>query len=153
MPETIALSSHGTFLARETSPGVFEDIAEVGDLSLPGLTRNEFDATTHNRDIDAYIMGVLRREAFSFPLNFLPADPTHDHLTGLYAAIIANEINGYRITFPTAAGGIEWILSGQVKQIVPKAPVDGKLSADVTLRFSGLMSIGGVVVGVEDVTP
>jgi hypothetical protein len=108
--------------------------------------RNEFDASVHNRNIDDYVLGIMRRNAFSFPLNFLPTNATHDHLTGLYKALIDNSIDGYKIVFPDVAL-TEWILSGQVQTIAPTAPVDGKLSADVTIRFSGPMVVGGVVVG------
>lgn len=145
---TLAVSSHGTIVAYEPTPGgAFTDIAELGDITPPAMSRNEFDATTQEKDIDAYALGVLRRGAFTVPLNFLPTNGTHDHLTGLYKLIIDNTVTGFRITFPTAAGSVPWIMSGQVQSITPNAPVDGKLSANVTLRFSGLMSIGGVSIG------
>lgn len=145
---TIAISSHGTKVSRAPSatPTTFTEIAELGDLKLPELMRNEFDASVHNRNIDDYVLGIMRRNAFSFPLNFLPTNATHDHLTGLYKALIDNSIDGYKIVFPDVAL-TEWILSGQVQTIAPTAPVDGKLSADVTIRFSGPMVVGGVVVG------
>ncbi len=148
---TLARNSHGTIVAvQETPGGAFTDIAELGDVTLPELMRNEFDATDQGKNIDSYVLGVLRRGAPTFPLNFLPANGTHDHLTGLQYLLINNTVTGWRFTVPAIVGGdggIVWIASGQVKSIAPKAPVDGKLSADVTLRLSGLMSIGGVTVG------
>lgn len=145
---TIAISSHGTIVSRAkaATPTVFEEIAELGDLNLPGLSRNEYDSSVHNRDIDDYVLGILRRGAFTFPINFLPSNATHDHLTGLYKAMVTEPppIDGYKVTFPT---GLEWVMSGQVQAIDPTAPVDGKLSADVTLRFSGPMTIGNVIIG------
>lgn len=145
---TTPLSSHGTLIARAPSatPFTFTTIAELGDLNLPEMMRNEFDATVHNRNIDDWVLGILRRGAFTFPIHFIPTDPTHDHVTGLYKALVTepSPIDGYRTTFTT---GLVWICSGQVKGIAPKAPVDGKLAADVTIRFSGLMSIGGVLIG------
>lgn len=146
---TLARTSHGTIVAIQLTPGgAFTDIAELGDLQLPELARNEFDATVQNRNIDDYVLGVMRRSALTVPLNFLPANGTHDHLTGIYKHMIDNTITGYRVTVPAIAGGdagIVWIMSGQVKGISPKAPVDGKLAADVTIRFSGLMAIGATV--------
>lgn len=148
---TLARTSHGTIVAMQLTPGgAFTDIAELGDLTLPETSRNEFDATVQNRNIDDYVLGVFRRGALSVPLNFLPANGTHDHLTGVYYHQINNIITGYRVTVPAISGGdggIVWIMSGQVQAIKPTAPVDGKLTADVTLRFSGLMSIGGVSIG------
>ncbi|MCR4301791.1 MAG: hypothetical protein NUV51_09290 [Sulfuricaulis sp.] len=143
---TLAISSHGTIVARQpaATPGTWTDIAELGDITPPGMSRNEFDATTQEKNIDAYVLGVLRRSPLVVPLNFLYTNATHDHLTGLYKALIDNAVDGYKVTFPD---GIVWIMSGQVQNIAPKAPVDGKQAADVTFRMSGYMSIGGVTVG------
>lgn len=143
---TNALSGHGTLLQRApaATPGVFTTIAELGDITPPALTRNEFDATTQQEDIDSYVLGVLRRGAFSFNINFIPGEATHDHLTGVQQALIDNEMCGWKFIFPDATA---WVASGQVQQFVPHAPVDGKLSADITIRFSGQMLIGAVLVG------
>ena len=144
---TLAIASHATLVAVQLVPGgTFTTIAELGDITPPELMRNEHDATTQNINIDAYVMGVLRRSQISFPINFLPGDNTHDHLTGLVALLVANTVTGFRVTFPDAAA-TKWIMSGQVQGLKPSAPVDGKLSAAITLRMSGLMTIGGVVVG------
>lgn len=142
MPEemTLAISGHGTLVACQFTPGgAFENIAEQGDITPPELTRNEFDATTQDKDIDTYVLGVLRRGAFTQPLNFLPGHHTHDHLTGVFKLMIDNTVTGWRITYPD---GTEWIMSGQVQGLKPGAPVDGKLSLDMTLRFTGSMAIG-----------
>lgn len=141
-------SGHGTLIAVQLTPGgAFTDIAEMGDVTPPGLERNEFDATTQNEDIDAYVLGVLRRGLFSVPLNFIPDDNTHDHLTGMQKLLFDNTMTGFRVTFPQVTPNIVWIMSGQVKQFNITAPVDGKLAADCAIRLSGLMSIGGVVIG------
>lgn len=144
----MAISGHGTLIARApaATPTVFTDIAEMGAITPPPLSRNEFDATTQNLNIDTYVLGVLRRGQMSVPMNFLPTNATHDHLTGLYKALITEPppVDGYRVTFPDTT---VWIMSGQVQGIAPTAPVDGLLSANVTLRFTGKMSIGGVTIG------
>lgn len=141
-------SSHGTVIRREMdpigAPGVFTPIGEVGDITLPGMTRNEHETTSHNKDIDSYVLGVLRRQAPTFPIFFNANDPTHDHLTGLYQAIMDNEFTGYKMTQPD---GFEWLFSGYVQNIQPSAPVDGVQTAQVTIRPSGPMYVGGVLVG------
>ena len=40
-----------------------------------------------------------------------------------------------------------WVASGNVTAIDPKTPMEGKLELDVTLRFSGNMTIQGVTFG------
>lgn len=136
-----ALSGHGTLIARNGTT-----IAELGDITLPELSRNEFEALTQSENIDSYILGVLRRGPVTVKMNFIPTDGTHDHLTGLANAIITNSMDGYTFTVPTSPPWI-WIASGQVQKMTDVAPVDGKLESDVTIRLSGKFYINGVLIG------
>lgn len=135
-----AISAHGTIVSFQKTPGgAFSDIGEIGgDVVPPAMSRNSIEVTTHNDDIDAYVMGVLRRGEVTFPINYIAANGEHDELTGLYAHLIANTKTGYKVTFPD---GDEWIFSGGVANIDRRAPVDGALTADVTLRPTGPMII------------
>lgn len=150
MPETLPLSGHGAKIYRApiATPSTFTEISEVADITLPGFDHNEFDATTHNRNIDAYVMGVLRRELFTIKMNFLPLDTTHDHLTGLLKACFTNPVpmDGFKILYPD--GVTFWQASGQVKSVSNIVlPVDGLSTADVGIRFSGKMNVNGTLVG------
>ena len=144
------LSGHGAIVQRApvATPSTFTTIAEVGDLTLPGLDHNEFDALLHNINIDQYVMGVLRRDLFTIKLNFLPSDGTHDHLTGLIKAATTNPVpvDGFKIIFPDLVN--TWVASGQVKSVNNIVlPVDGLSTADVGIRFSGRMVINNVLIG------
>lgn len=142
---TNAFSGHGMLIYRQAGgTGTFDLIAELGDVTPPELMRNEFDATTQQEDIDSYVLGVLRRGPVTFPMNFIPDDPTHDHLTGVYNGIIDKTMDGW--AFAHVDSGWNMICSGQVQKVTNKAPVDGKLSADVTVRLSGGFLINGVPV-------
>lgn len=136
-----ALSGHGTLIARNGTT-----IAELGDIQTPALSRNEFDATTQQEDIDSYVLGVFRRGALTVQMNFIPKDGTHDHQTGLIDAMITKTMDQYEVTFPDGPSPTVWLMSGQVQAVNATAPVDGKLSASVTIRFSGAMYIGGVLI-------
>jgi len=139
-----ALSAHGTKIAVQLTPGgAFTDIAEQGDITPPALTRNEFEALTQLEDIDSYVLGVLRRSTVTIGMNFIPTNNTHDHQTGLYYLMIHNTMTGYRFTYPD---GTLWIASGQISNLQPAAPVDGKLALNVTLRFSGPQKINTTVI-------
>lgn len=145
----IGISAHGTIIARapQATPTTFTDIGELGDLTPPSFSRNPIETTTHNDDIDQFVLGVLRRGEVTFPINFIASGAiggTHNHLTGLYQSIIDHSVDGWRITFPD---GDVWVFSGGVSNVGKKAPVDGALTADVTIRPSGKMTIGGVVIG------
>lgn len=143
---SLGISAHGTKVAWQSTPGgVFTDIAEIaGDVTPPGLSRNEIENTTHNDDIDSFVLGVLRRSPVTFPLNFLKADAGHNATSGLMHAIIVNLVTGFRLTFPDTS---VWIFSGGVSNFGMKAPVDGALQADVTIRPNGKMMIDGTSVG------
>jgi hypothetical protein len=147
---TIPLSGHGAHIYRApiATPATFTEIAEVKDVTLPGFTHNEFDATSHNRNIDAYVLGVLRREVFTIQLNFLPSDSTQDHLTGLLKAAFTNPVpvDGFKIIFPDLIN--TWVASGQVKDVNNiTLPVDGLSTATCTIRFSDRMVINNVLIG------
>ncbi len=139
------ISSHGTVIARKgTGDPAFVDIGEIGDITMPGLSRNEFETTSHNQDIDSYVLGVLRREPVVFPIFFNKNDATHNATAGLQAAIIANDVDAYRITQPD---GQIWIFSGGVQAMTQAAPVDGVQTANVTIRPTGAFILNGVEVG------
>lgn len=147
---TLALSGHGikVYRAKAVTPTQFDEIAEVGDVTLPGLDHNEFDASTHNVNIDKWVLGILRRDLFTIKLNFLPQDVSHDHLTGLLKATSTNPVpvDGFKMVFPDLT--TTWIASGQVKSVNNIVlPTDGLSTADCGIRFSGLMLINGVVIG------
>lgn len=144
------LSGHGAHIYRApiATPSTFTEIAEVGDVQMPGFDHNEFDAMTHNINIDSWVMGVLRRDPFTIKLNFLPSDPTHDHVTGLLKACLTNPVpmDGWKMVFPDLVN--TWVASGQCKAVNNVTlPVDGLSTADVTIRFSGRMVINNVLIG------
>ena len=142
----MAKSGHGALVAFQATPGgAFVTVAELRDITTPGLSRNEFEATTQNVDIDTYVHGVLRREPLAFSVNFMESGETsHDHLVGMQKLIIDNTMTGWRYSFPN---GLTWIMSGQVQKVQMTDPVDGLQSADIAVRMSGKMSIGGVSIG------
>jgi len=144
------LAGHGAKISRAplATPSTFTEIANVGDISLPGLDHNEFDGSDHNDNIDKYVLGILRRDLFTISLRFLPSDPTHDHLTGLMKACVTNPppMDGFKIVFPDLVN--TWVASGQVKSVNNiSLPIDGLSTADVGIRFSGRMVINGVLIG------
>lgn len=134
-----AKSGHGTLIKRNTTT-----IGELGDITPFALMRNEFEALTQQENIDSYVLGVLRRSPVQLKINLIPSDATHDHLTGLHYAIINNSMDRYDFLLPDSW---TWIASGQVQNIVSHAPVDGKLEADITFRFSSKFWINGTLVG------
>src|SRR5678810_550549 len=133
-------SGHGTILGVQLTPpaNTFTDIAECGDVTPPELSRNDFDGSTQNENIDSWVVsGLLRRGEFSQQINWIPDNATHDHLTGVYKLMIANTMTGWRIRFTQVTPELVWIMSGKIKSLKPVAPNDGKLTSDMVVRMSG----------------
>jgi hypothetical protein len=128
--ESNGISAHGTVVSRNGDP-----IAELRDITPPPLSRNPIETTTHNSDDDSYVVGIRRKGELQFALNFLPSgEATHDAVAGLMKAWADGSKDEYRIDFPDGAW---WLFSGFVSNISPSAPVDGALSANVSIRPSG----------------
>lgn len=146
MPQGI--SSHGTIIsfAPAATPGSYTEIAELGDITEPGFNRNEFDITSHNRDIDTYVFGVLRRDPLSFPMFFNKA--ISSQLLLRTAMLDSNPVtqmsNGFKMETPD---GDVFIFSGGVKEMKGTAPVDGVRTANVVLRATGEFILNGVQYG------
>lgn len=143
MPQGI--SSHGTLIEFQpaATPGVWTPISELGDIGMPGLMRNEFDISSHNRDIDTYVTGILRREPVTFPMFFNKAIASQ---LLIRQALISHTTDGYRVTGPD---GDVIIFSGDVTNWGQTNPVDGVQTANVTIRATGSFSLNGVIYGTE----
>lgn len=142
---SFGISAQGTKIYRSKDPnwpdqdpqgGVvsFVEIAELMDITPPALTRNPIETTSHSQNDDRYIVGVRRHGELQFGLNFIPFDPTHDHLTGLQKSWFDGLRDIWKLVFPD---GTEWLFSGFVSNVAPSAPVDDRLAADVTIRPTG----------------
>lgn len=145
-----ALSSHGTLVYVQLTPGgAFTLLAEQGDITVPGRSRNEFDASTQTENIDSWVVsGLMRRGPLKFQLNFIPSSATMDHLTGLQKLLNDNTMTGWKTVYPGAGVGGTIISSGRIQAMGDiGAPVDGKLTVDFTVRFSGVYLIDLTQVG------
>ena len=128
--ESNGISAHGTLISRNGTP-----IAELRDITPPPLSRNPLETTTHNSDDDSYVVGIRRKGTLDMNVNFLPSgEATHDAIAGLMKAWADGSKDEYLIEYPD---GATWLFSGFVSNIAPTAPVDGVLSADISIRPSG----------------
>ena len=112
----------------------FEVIGELRDITAPALTRNTIELTNHNNSDDEYIVGIRRHGDLTFNVNFVPTNGSHDHLTGLQKKWFDGTRDIYKLTYPD---GTSWLFSGFVTNFGASAPVDDRLSADVTIRPTG----------------
>lgn len=133
------LGSHGTLIQKGDggSPTeVFATIGELGDIDGPGFTRELHDASVQTSDWAVVIPGMKRAGSITFTINFDPVEGTHDHLSGLLSDYLNNNLNNYRIIFPDP-GSTTWQFAAYITNFGPSAPVDGVLTADITMELNG----------------
>jgi len=125
-----AISAHGTLVLRNGTA-----VGEIRDITPPALTRNSFEVTPQNDSDDGYVIGIRRKGELSFTINMLlSGEATHGKVSGLLKAYIDGTRDAYTLQFPD---GATWLFSGYLTNFAPKAPVDGELTADVTIRPTG----------------
>ena len=139
-----ARSSHGTLIYHQpaATPGVFTVVSEIGDISDVGTMRNTFDVSVHNEDIDTFVLGIMRRDNVSFPINWVATNQSH---VNMIESHYNGTVDGWKVTFPDDD---EIIFSGGIANMGKPAPVDGALRATVAIRPTGLFSYNGNLVGV-----
>ncbi len=131
-----ASTSHGTVISRQDlGTGAFVDIAELLDITFPTLEHSNTETTAQGDDDDHFIIGVRRTSELQFSINWDPDGTTHGPSTGgLIKSWEDSQLDGYKLTYPD---GSTMIFSGYITGIGVSAPMDDKLSADVTVRPTG----------------
>jgi len=139
-----AISSFGTLLKiGDGAPTeVFTTIAEVMDISGPSQTMATAETTSQTSANKArtFIGTVLDGGEVTFDINYEPAGATHDQTTGLIKDQTDLTVRNFELVFPDPAT-TTWSFAALVTNFEPTAPVDGALTASVTLKVSGLPSI------------
>ncbi|MET9516385.1 phage tail tube protein [Streptomyces sp. NPDC002994] len=118
-------------------PEVFTAIADVTNLSGPGLSRETIDVTSHGSPDGwmEFLGGLKDGGEVSVDINYRPA--FHDDLVDDFED---NAPRNYQVVFPDEASttwGIKAILTG----FEPEMPYDDKAAASLTLKVSGKPTI------------
>lgn len=139
-----AISSFGTLLKIGDGEGSesFTAIAQVMDISGPEQTLGTQEVTpqTAPNGAKVYIPTLLDGGDVSMDINYEPAGATHDQTTGLIKDQTDRTLRNFELVFPDT-GTTTWSFSAFVTKFAPTAPVEGALTASITLKISGLPSI------------
>lgn len=133
-----ALSTFGIQVQRGdgASPEVFTAIAELLDVTGPGLDSLMLDATSHdstNNARDKIAAKIVDAGQVVMNLHFLPGSAGHKALiTDMYAFTRKN----WKLSFPDSPATV-WPFVAMVQHIEMSAPFEDKLTFDVTLEISG----------------
>lgn len=135
-----AIAALGTSLVRN---GV--EIAEVTNISGPKLSADTIEVT-HLKSPNAmreFIGSLKDGGELTFDINFIMANPTHNAATGLlapWAGAGAPPVDDWDMIFPDDAS-TTWSFQGILTGFETGAAFDGKLSASVTVRTTGALTL------------
>lgn len=125
----------GTTLKRGGTGGTA--IAQISNISGPGLSLDTEDVTTHDSSggWEEVVATILRSGEVTVDIVYDPAAATHKNAAGgLLADLISRTAQTYAITFP---GAVSWSFSAFVTGFEPSAPHDGSLTASVKFKVTG----------------
>lgn len=126
----------------ENSPDSYVAMAEVISITPPSFSLDQIDVThmqSPNRNRE-FISGLNDPGECSFDMNFIPGNSSDDRIFELMNLPTgASRARNCRVSFPN---GLTWSFSGEVTGYEPTVPVDDKMTATVTFKVSGAISVG-----------
>jgi predicted secreted protein len=133
------LDAFGTQLQRgdgATPTEVFTAIANVTDITPPGIERETYDVTAHDSPEAwrEFIGGLKDGGEVEIEINYDPRE--HDSLVADFAD--PNPRN-YKVVWPLSLGN--WAFGAILTNFEPEAPHDDKLAASLTFKVSGKPTI------------
>lgn len=136
----MAFSSFGTLLKRgdgATPTEVFTTVAEVKDIKGFNASLSTEEVTYQGATAAEFVAGVVDYGEVSFDLNFDPAGTTHD---GLFDDLTGKVKRNFKMVM-TDTGGAEYAFAAYVTKFELNAPVKGALTASLTLKISGAVTL------------
>lgn len=124
----MAVSAHGL---RLTFNGV--TVPDLGDVTPPALQRKPVEDTRHRDIDDAHVPGIHRHGHMVFDTAVVTG------VEWFVTAWLGHTLDAYTLTF---ADGAVWSFHGYVVDVSPHAPVDERLSAQVTVVVRGRIALG-----------
>ena len=119
----------------DANDGSWVIVGQIRDMDGPEETSDAIEATSQNDNLNNhrdYIVGLQDTGDLSFELIYDPAEATTNYLR---ETAIGKFVN-FRTTYPDTAG-TTWEFLAMCTSFSPKVPVDGLMTADVTLKCKG----------------
>ena len=130
-----AMTGLGITLAMKATANAstYTDVAEVYDITPPQAMDDEIEVT-HFKSPDGtkeFIGGLTDPGECTFSLNYIPGGPAE---TMLLEAKGTRKPRAFKLTWPN---GAVWTFDCLVRGFQPTAPLNDRLTAEVTGRVSG----------------
>lgn len=137
---TSARIGHGTEFWLDSAGDVLTQLSELTGVTPPNFQTEDIDATHFGSTggVREYIAGLTDPGEGDFEFNLVPGGAT-DLL--LQAALDDGAARDYEIILPDGAFGQKFAGTCIVKGYSRDIPVDGKMMATATVRFTGSVTI------------
>jgi len=119
---------------------VYITVAGVLDIKGPNISLTQIDVTSRDSaNWMEFIGGLKDGGEVTFSLIFDPATQTQSASAsgGLLTLLGAGYTNNFQLYFPSSN---TFTLAGLVTKFAPTAPLNDKLTADVTIKVSGAVT-------------
>lgn len=130
-----AVTAFGTIISIDNGSS-YTDIAEVKEITGPGLSVTAVDVTNH-ASANGYkevIGGLKDGGEITFACSWITSNTQHAQiLTDFEAKTVRN----FKITLNSAAGSKYWTAACLITKFDPAYPIDGALGLQITLKVSG----------------
>ena len=113
-------------------------IANVSNISGPGLVADVEDVTTHDSTAawEEAVVTILRSGEVTLDLVYDPEDATvKEDTNGILEDFIGRASTAYSLIFPVSV--VEWTFNAFVVGFEPSAPVGGALTATAKFKLTG----------------
>lgn len=139
---TGAIPGYGTLLKMGDggSPEAFATVLEVTEINPPEISLSTDDATSHDSGgWEEVVATLLSGGEVGAKVNWQPTNGTHDETTGMLYAIMHRTKKNWKVVLPNTAK--TFAFAALVTKFKPLTPVDKKMSAEITLKVSGPVTI------------
>jgi len=138
MATPIAVAAINTTLnyGNALSPETFVAVANMGDIT-GAMSTEHVDVTSHSsgQPWRQYFPTLHVGGAFSFPLFWVPNDPAHEFLLGLWDN---RTVGDWQLIFPlVGTGGLVYSFTGFLTDWKPDMKVGDVIRASVALQVTG----------------
>lgn len=133
-------SAFGTALTKGTYPGT--EVAQVTNINGPSISLDTVDVSEHDGDgWEEHVATILRSGTVTLDIVYDPNDATHKNASGGLLYDMTQRVAGvWNLVFPTTPTKY-FTFTAYVTGFTPSAPVDGALTASVTLKPTGLVTL------------
>jgi hypothetical protein len=144
----MAKRGFGMQLGYRKDGGSFAQVGEITDITPPSMSRDLIETTNHSSQVKSYLGGLIDFGELSLTVNYDPDLANHEGLRGL-ARGDAHDGGGdasnpanyqFQITYGSDVTHVE-TFNGIVVGFETSAPIDGQLSATITIKVSGSITI------------